>query len=62
MTERLIHTIKILEKVSFNKDLFIKEFTKAINFLLPFEIDQLKEWIIDYTKNKTEFEEVLALV
>ncbi|WKW47603.1 hypothetical protein P3875_05990 [Myroides sp. JBRI-B21084] len=62
MTERLSHTIKILEKVSFNKDLFIKEFTKAINFLLPFEIDQLKEWIVDYTKNKTEFKDVLLLV
>lgn len=62
MTERLTHTIKILEKVSFNKDLFIKEFTKAINFLLPFEIEQLKEWIIDYTKTNSEVKDVLLLV
>lgn len=62
MTERLSHTINILEKVSFSKDLFIKEVNKAIDFLLPFEIDQLKKWIIDFTKNKTDFEDVLALV
>ncbi len=32
MTEQLNHTIKILEKVSFSKDLFLKEITKAIEF------------------------------
>jgi len=62
MTERLNHTINILEKVSFSKDLFIKEVNKAFAFLLPFEIDQLKEWIANFTKNKSEFEDVLALV
>lgn len=60
MTEQLNHTIKILEKVSFSKDLFLKEIKKAINFLLPFEIDQLKEWIADFTKNKTELEGIMV--
>ena len=60
MTEQLNHTIKILEKVSFSKDLFLKEIKKAINFLLPFEIDQLNEWIADFTKNKTELEGIMV--
>ncbi len=60
MTEQLNHTIKILEKVSFNKDLFLKEITKAIAFLLPFEIDKLKEWIADFTKNKSELEDIVV--
>ncbi|MBA5791421.1 hypothetical protein H1R17_13355 [Flavobacterium sp. xlx-214] len=62
MTESLKHTIKILEKVSFSKDLFIKEVTKAIDLLLPYEIDQLKEWILNFTKNKSDFKEVLNYV
>lgn len=62
MTERLNHTIKILEKVSFNKDLFIKEITKAIEFLLPFEIDKLKEWIANFTKNKSELEDIIIIL
>lgn len=62
MTERLNHTIKILEKVSFNKDLFLKEITKAIEFLLPFEIDKLKEWIADFTKNKSDLEDIIVIL
>jgi len=62
MTESLNHTINILEKVSFNKDLFVKEISKAIKVLLPYEIDQLREWIINFTKTKTEFKDVLSLV
>jgi len=62
MTESLNHTIRILEKVSFSKDLFVKEFSKAIKILLPYEIDQLKEWIRNFTKTRTEFKDVLALV
>lgn len=62
MTESLKHTIKILEKVSFNKDLFVKEISKAIKILLPYEIDQLKEWINNFTKTKAEFNDVLTLI
>jgi len=61
MTERLNHTIKILEKVSFSKDLFLKEIKKAIELLLPFEIDQLKQWISDFTKNKSELEDIVVI-
>ena len=62
MTERLNHTIKILEKVSFSKDLFLKEIIKAIEFLLPFEIDKLKEWIADFTKNKSDLEDIIVIL
>lgn len=62
MTEQLNHTIKILEKVSFSKDLFIKEITKAIKFLLPFEIEKLKEWIENFTKNKSELEDIVVIL
>jgi len=62
MTDRLKHTIKVLEKVSFSKDLFVKEVTKALDILLPYEIEKLKEWIANFTKNKADFEEVLVYV
>lgn len=62
MTERLNHTIEILEKVSFSKDLFVKELNKAINYLLPFEVDVLKKWIINFVSNKHDFNDVLKLV
>lgn len=62
MTDRLKHTIKVLEKVSFSKDLFVKEITKALDILLPYEIEKLKEWIVNFTKNKAEFKEVLVYV
>ncbi len=62
MTDRLKHTIKVLEKVSFSKDLFVKEVTKALDILLPYEIEKLKEWITNFTKNKADFEEVLVYV
>jgi len=37
----------ILEKVSFDKNLFEKELKKAIRSLLPEEIVQLKSWCYD---------------
>ena len=35
----------ILDKVSFDYDLFIKEYRKAINVLTPAETDALNGWI-----------------
>ena len=34
----------ILEKVSFDKELFEKELTKGISQLVPQEVKQLKDW------------------
>ena len=39
------YTISVLEKVSFDVNLFTKEFKKALNCLLPHEIEELKIYI-----------------
>lgn len=40
----LDYTKSILERVSFDPTLFYKELQKAIKTLLPYEMEQLKEW------------------
>lgn len=47
----------ILGKVSFSKELFEKELRKAINMLVPNEIDQLKDWC--YARFSDLYEEIL---
>ncbi|MBF4984759.1 hypothetical protein FNJ87_10570 [Nonlabens mediterrranea] len=39
------YTKTVLEKVSFNPTLFCKEFQKAVERLLPFEIEELMIWM-----------------
>lgn len=39
------YTKTILRKVSFDSTLFCKELKKAIERLLPFEIEELRIWI-----------------
>lgn len=56
------YTKTILEKVSFNKDLFKKELEKALNRLLPFELKELYYWLKEFTINKPELYSCLALV
>ena len=41
----LDYTKSILERVSFDPALFYKELQKAIKTLLPYEMEQLKEWL-----------------
>ncbi|MBJ2173005.1 hypothetical protein FF125_14070 [Aureibaculum algae] len=48
------YTKTVLKKVSFNVELFCKELEKALNRLLPYEIDELKIWLQEYTVNKPE--------
>ncbi|MDO4230176.1 MAG: hypothetical protein Q4C98_10200 [Capnocytophaga sp.] len=56
------YTKMILSKVSFNPELFRKELKKAIDSLLPYEVEELKIWLDAYTKNKPELIEQLAYV
>ncbi|MBI9041231.1 hypothetical protein [Lutibacter sp.] len=56
------YTKAILEKVSFNADLFKKELEKAVNRLLPYEIKELFYWLKDFTLNKPELYSCLALI
>ncbi len=53
---RLIYdyTKSVLERVSFDAKLFRKELEKAIQSLLPYEIEQLKEWLFSFTKERPD--------
>ncbi len=53
------YTKSILERVSFDAKLFCKEIEKAIRVLLPYEIDQLKEWLLQFIKEKPELRQCL---
>lgn len=46
----LEYTKEVLQKVSFDVSLFTKEVKKAVSMLLPYEIDQLKEFIEELIK------------
>ncbi len=56
------YTKEVLERVSFNAELFIKELKKAIRNLLPYEMEQLKKWLQFYTKEKPELKKCLFVV
>jgi len=56
------YTKAVLEKVSFNKELFKKELEKAINRLLPYEIKELYFWLREFTINKPDLHSCLVLV
>lgn len=56
------YTKTVLKKVSFNSDLFYKELEKALNRLLPYEIDELTIWLKQFTANKPELYSCLALI
>tara|TARA_B100000508_G_C11362008_1_gene229348 strand:+ start:473 stop:670 length:198 start_codon:yes stop_codon:yes gene_type:complete len=56
------YTKTVLEKVSFNKELFKKELEKAVNRLLPYELKELYYWLTEFTVNKPELHVCLAVV
>ncbi|PHS52586.1 MAG: hypothetical protein COB01_07170 [Lutibacter sp.] len=56
------YTKAVLEKVSFNKELFKKELEKAVNRLLPYEIKELYFWLREFTINKPDLHPCLSLV
>jgi hypothetical protein len=56
------YTKSVLERVSFDPALFCKELEKAIRTLLPFELDQLREWLFDYIIEKPELKQCLLIV
>lgn len=56
------YTKEVLERVSFNPELFVKELKKAIRNLLPYEMEQLKKWLLYYTKEKPELKMCLSVV
>jgi hypothetical protein len=56
------YTKKVLENVSFDPILFCKEVEKAIKVLLPYEIEQLIEWLDRFTTEKPELKACLIYV
>lgn len=56
------YTKSILERVSFDPSLFCKELEKAIKTLLPYEMEQLQEWLLSFTIEKPELKQCLILV
>lgn len=48
------YTKTILQKVSFDTSLFCKEVKKAANLLLPHELEELRLWLLQYTREKPE--------
>ncbi len=56
------YTKSVLERVSFDPVLFIRELRKAVKTLLPYEIEQLKKWLQFYTQEKPELKQCLSIV
>ncbi len=52
----------VLERVSFDTKLFCKELEKAIKMLLPFEIEELTIWLLNFTKEKPELRQCLLII
>ncbi|MDM1328560.1 hypothetical protein [Myroides odoratimimus] len=52
----------ILENVSFDPKLFYKELHKAINQLLPYDVDRLTKWVNGYVLEKPELQESLIII
>ena len=60
--EMFEYTKTILTKVSFNSVLFQKEVEKALNRLLPYEIDELSIWLQQFIANKPELYYCMTLL
>lgn len=56
------YTKSVLERVSFDSKLFLKELEKAIKVLLPYEVEQLTEWLINFTSEKPELRHCLLSI
>lgn len=56
------YTQTILKKVSFDPILFCKELEKAMSRLLPYEIDELRIWLQQFTYGKPELTRCLVYI
>lgn len=56
------YTKEVLRKVSFDVALFCKEVEKAIERLLPHEIEELRNFILSLIKTNPSLEESLVYV
>ncbi|WP_430907320.1 hypothetical protein [Maribacter sp. 2-571] len=58
----LEYTKTVLQKVSFDTKLFCKEVEKAIQRLLPNEVEELKHWLRQFLTDKPELHESLIFL
>lgn len=56
------YTKEVLEKVSFDRNLFVKELRKAVKNLFPYELEHLKKWLLYFTREKPELQQYIAIV
>jgi DNA replication protein DnaD len=56
------YTKVVLQKVSFNSELFCRELKKSLQRLLPFEIQELIIWLKQFTANKPELLVYMSLI
>lgn len=56
------YTKSVLERVSFDPALFLRELRKAVKTLLPYEIEQLKKWLQFFTQERPELKQCLTIV
>jgi hypothetical protein len=56
------YTKSMLERVSFDPVLFCKELRKAIKSLLPYELEQLRKWLQNFTSEKPELQQYINIV
>ena len=58
----LSHTQKVLESVSFDPKLFYKELRKSIKVLLPYELEQLRDWLTQFTDQNHRLKPSLHII
>lgn len=56
------YTKTVLENVSFDPSLFSKEVEKALKILLPYELEQLIDWLYSFTTARPELKGCLTYV
>lgn len=56
------YTKSVLESVSFDPLLFMKELKKAVKSLLPYEIEQLTKWLFYFTVEKSQLKPCLSVL
>lgn len=56
------YTKNVLERVSFDPKLFVKELRKALKALLPYELEMLKKWLDYFTNQKPELKPCLTVM
>ncbi len=55
-------TKSVLKRVSFDVSLFTKELEKACKVLLPYELEELTSWLLQFTKEKPELQHCMLRI